>query len=99
MDAAVLANPYNPKPSERKPKAPRTPTKGDQALADAVVKGDPATLANVLAMLSASLNRAVTVDNLATAIMDDRLAQAELIRAAQATKFGVAPTTAVPATS
>ena len=96
MDAAVAANPYNPKPSERKPKAPRTPTKGDASLADAVIKVGGQQLADVLAALSAELNRTVTVENLAVAIMDDRLAEAEKIRAAQAVKFGVsvAPTPA-----
>ena len=92
MDAAVLASPYNPKPSERKPKAPRTPTKGDTALADAVIKNGGQQLADVLAALSVELNRTVTAENLALAIMDDRLAEAEKIRAAQAVKFGVSAT-------
>lgn len=94
MDTAVTANPYNPKPSERKPKAPRTPTKGDTALADAVIKNGGTQLADVLAALSVELNRTVTAENLALAIMDDRLAEAEKIRAAQAVKFGVSATPA-----
>ena len=94
MNMAVAANPYNPKPTERKPKAPRTPTKGDTALADAVIKAGGSQLADVLVALSVELNRTVTAENLALAVMDDRLLEAEKIRAAQAVKFGVTPVVA-----
>lgn len=89
MNSAVEKNPFDPKPHERKPKAPRTPTKKDYATADAVIAAGKAD--TVASMLATGLNREVKADreSLARALMEDRLAEQERLANAQASKFGV----------
>lgn len=89
---AVDANPFDPKPHERKPRAPRSPTKADIAMANAVIAAGPEKLAQVAGLLSTSLNRPVASDaaSLATALMEDRLEEQKQLAAKSAAKFGVA---------